>query len=308
MTILDHKGTADYISNWIRDYANKAGIKSLIIGLSGGIDSALVALLCRRTALPTICVAMPCHSSASSVDRAQALAKEYNLNLVCVDLSSAHDQIMQQINSATLPSERKNQQIAVGGLRSCLRAPTLSYFANSYNGIIVGTGNRSEDRITRYFQKFGDGCVDICPISDLYKREVYSLFAWLAAADHEFNDMFLPKAARDIYNAKPTADLWGPDSNQEDEKELGITYDEIEWADREDVRTEYVLEGIAGHNQYVPGIICNDDDPSKRPDFFRYTARQQQVIAKLHQMEKISRHKMNTNLPVCNVRTTNLVR
>lgn len=313
MAILDCKKTANHISNWIKSYADNAGIQTLVLGLSGGIDSALVALLCKMTGKPLVCVNMPCHSSSSAFLRAEAFSKEFNLNLAKVDLSPAHDAIYGQ---ALLQGPGKNikadmtSNLAVGGLRSCLRAPTLSYFANATRGLIVGTGNRSEDNITRYFQKYGDGCVDISPISDLFKNEVYELFKFLS--EKMFFDMncsdpmmiggYFPPGAKAIYDAKPTADLWGPDAGQEDEKELGITYDEIEWADREDMRTAYCIEGIAGHDQDVPGVIFNDSDPAKHPEFYRYTGRQQQVIARLHQLEKISRHKMNANLPCCKVR------
>lgn len=323
MSIVNCEKTANHISNWIKDYATKAGVKTLVLGLSGGVDSALVALLCKRTGLPLVCVNMPCHSSSTAYDRAKAFADDYELFLHKIDLSAAHEVIYSQAKAMNGPVEfNKEYPIAVGGLRSCLRAPTLSFFANATRGIIVGTGNRSEDNITRYFQKYGDGCVDISPISDLFKNEVYELFAYIAGntmtqsmmSRHWFKDSQdgaterglkvagMSYGAIDILKANPTADLWGPDSGQEDEKELGISYDEIEWADREDMRTQYTIEGIAGHDQKVPGLIFDDADPAKRPDFYRYTGRQQQVLAKLHQMEKISRHKANPNLPVCRVR------
>lgn len=290
--------TANYISNWIKNYATNAGIKTLVLGLSGGIDSALVALLCKPTGLPLICVNMPCHSSDTAWLRAEAFAKDYNLHLRKVDLSSAHELIYGQCKEAPLPfAGDLNNPIAVGGLRSCLRAPTLNFFSNAYKGIIVGTGNRSEDNITRYFQKFGDGCVDISPISDLFKTEVRELFEYLAT---ELNNHMMPKSAQDILDAKPTADLWGPDAGQEDEKELGISYDEIEWADREDMRTQ-IFDNE--YNYRGPGIIKNNADPTKSKEWYRYTSRQKEVIAKLHQIEKISRHKINPNLPMCELRT-----
>lgn len=307
MAIENAEKTAVHISNWILDYAKKAGIKTLVLGLSGGVDSALVALLCKRTGMPLVCVNMPCHSSSSAFDRAKAFADEYSLNLIKVDLSAAHDVVYSQAKNTNLPFEGNlNNPVAVGGLRSCLRAPTLSFFANAYRGLIVGTGNRSEDNITRYFQKYGDGCVDISPIADLFKSEVRELFMYLATDGDKVkypSGWVLPAwtgAARAIYDAKPTADLWGPDSGQEDEKELGISYDDVEWADRENKRTE---EKDSLHaDEDVAGIIFHDSDPAKSPNFWKYTAHQQKVIAKLHQMEKISRHKINSNLPVCKIR------
>lgn len=302
--IIDCEATADLISNWIKNYAVKAGIKSLIVGLSGGVDSALVALLCQKTGIPTLCVSMPCHSSSFAHNRAERFAQEYNLTLHKVDLSAAHDVIFGQAKEVPFVISGENdinKPIAVGGLRSCLRAPTLNYFSNVFKGLIVGTGNRSEDNITRYYQKFGDGCVDIAPVSDLFKNEIYQLFKHLAqrpsrvgfASGAIVESVQMLPSAQEIYSAKPTADLWGPDSGQEDEKELGISYDEIEWADREDMRT---------------GIVKSDADPAKAPSFYIYTARQRQVLARLHHLEKASRHKINPNLPMCSLRShTNLV-
>lgn len=306
MSIIDLEKTANYISNWIKDYTTSRGIKTLVLGLSGGVDSALVALLCKRTGLPLFCVNMPCHSSSSAYDRAKAFADDYDIFLHKIDLSAAHEVVMAQANGANPPfaMDSRNHNLAVGGLRSCLRAPTLSYFANATRGIIVGTGNRSEDNITRYFQKYGDGCVDISPISDLFKGEVYELFKYLASGG-ERGEMH--SSAQAIYDAKPTADLWGPDAGQEDEKELGISYDEVEWADREDMRTQTRGTGINTPWQgQAVGIIFCDVDPTKWDHFAYYTGRQQQVIAKLHAMEKASRHKVNSNLPACAVRSTRL--
>ena len=129
--ITNLKKTEKYIVDWIKNYAENAGIKTLIVGLSGGVDSALVALLCKKTNLPTICINMPCHSSDSALERARNFAIEFELNLMLVDLSKAHDSIFSQnensvfISSNTnITKEGLNNPIAVGGLRSCLRAPS----------------------------------------------------------------------------------------------------------------------------------------------------------------------------------------
>lgn len=279
--IKDYRKTADHITDWIREYAKKAGVSTLVLGLSGGIDSALCALLCKRTGLPLVCVNMPCHSSSSAYDRAKAFADENHIQLLKVDLSAAHAVIADQL-TVQAPFDWRSKGSA-GGLRSCLRAPTLSYVAHATNGLIVGTGNRSEDRITRYFQKFGDGCVDFSPIADLWKSEVNALFAFLAA---EAGNGKVGAGSQAILDAKPSADLWGADSGQEDEKELGITYDEIEWADREDLEN---------------GIIFNDEKPEYNSDWSSYTPREKVIVSTLHRMEKVSRHKQNLSMPVCYV-------
>jgi NAD+ synthase len=228
---------------------------------------------------------MPCHSSSSAYDRAKAFADEESIQLLKVDLSAAHAVIADQL-TVQAPFDWRSKGSA-GGLRSCLRAPTLSYVAHATGGIIVGTGNRSEDRITRYFQKFGDGCVDFSPIADLWKSEVYALFKFLA----EESDGVMGPAAQAIYDAKPSADLWGADSGQEDEKELGISYDEIEWADKEDM---------------INGIIFSEERPEGHIEWHSYTSRQQEIIKVLHRMEKTSRHKSNPAMPVCYVHDSKL--
>ena len=272
------ENTQKHIVNWIKTYADNAGIKTLVVGLSGGVDSALVALLCKETGIDTICVNMPCNSSGSAFERASNFAKEQGLRLLKIDLTNAHKHIIDEYSNNKLYSAITEE--ALGGLSSCLRAPTLSFLALTTKGIIVGTGNRSEDNLIRYFQKFGDGCVDMSPIADLFKSEVYELFAYMA-------DISNNPAAKAIHDATPTADLWGPDAGHEDESELGMSYDEIEWGDRENMKN---------------GIIINDEDPVKHSAWLGYSLRQREVIAKMHQLEKISRHKYNSNLPVCELR------
>jgi NAD+ synthase len=280
--IKNYKATADYIATWIKNYTVEAKASTLVLGLSGGIDSALCALLIIRTGIPMVCVNMPCHSSASAYNRAKLFhEQELEGKLLKVDLSDAHAVISNQLtDQAALDWTSKG---SAGGLRSCLRAPTLSFVAHASNGIIVGTGNRSEDRITRYFQKFGDGCVDFSPIADLWKGEVYELFKFLA----EELTGTMNAGAKSIYDAKPSADLWGADSGQEDEKELGISYDEIEWADREDLATDIIF------SEHTPDSFCG---------WTKYTERQKTILLTLWKMEKISRHKSNPNLPVCVLR------
>lgn len=288
--IKDYKGTADHISNWMKKYSAKAGTDAFVLGLSGGIDSALCAFLALRTGLKVTCCNLPCHSSPSAYNRAKAFADEIGLPLLKVDLSNAFESISGQLSGQA--DYDWTSKGSAGGLRSCLRAPTLSFLAHATNGLIIGTGNRSEDHITRYYQKFGDGCVDFSPIADLWKSEVNDLFRWLA----EEKTGVMGPGAQAIHSAKPSADLWGADSGQEDEKELGISYDEIEWADREDMNAHY------------RSIIFSLDAPETHPQWVGYTQRQKDVINKLYHMEKTSQHKMNPNMPICRLHgATNLV-
>jgi NAD+ synthase len=288
--ITDLSKTSKYISNWIKTYANDAGIKALIVGLSGGIDSALIALLCKNTMIPTICVTMPCCSDVDTMDRANNFAIDFGLKTLNVYLETAYQSIRDQCGGGGYdryfgaPNTLADHKTK-GTLKSCLRAPVLSYMANAHRGLVVGTGNRSEDNLIRYYNKFGDGCADISPIGDLFKSEVYNLFAHVTINNGA--NSLMPESAMWIYNAKPTADLWGKHEKQTDEEELGITYDEIEWADRENTKND---------------IIVDNADPVRHREWARYTTRQREVIAKIHQMEKMSRHKHNPNLPICKLR------
>lgn len=286
--VKDLQGTVDFISGWIKEQAEGAHAKSLIVGISGGVDSALVAALCAKTGMLTVGVQMPCHSSPNSLARGQEVINAFKLqNFHTVNLEKAFDCIREQVanfwasGDLTLNDPKPTQEAverfqgaeATGALRSCLRAPTLDFVGKIYQGIIVGTGNRDEDEVTRYFQKRGDGCVDISPIAKLHKSEVYELSKFLG----------VPQS---VLDAKPSADLWGPDSGQEDEKQLGLTYDEIEWGIR------YAEEQVDG-TRYEHFAIASVSSVAER---------QASVLVKLAHMERSSRHKENPNLPVCNVR------
>ena len=275
--ILNEKRAVEYISNWIKDYAISTNRKNLIVGLSGGVDSALTALLCKNTGIPTDCINIPCHSSDASIKRAKQFTDVFGLYLHTIDVSACHQNIVNQ--SSILTSDNTN---ALAALRSYLRAPVLSFYANSVNGLVVGTKNRSEGNLVRHFHKYGDGAVDIAPIADLFKSEVYQLFEYLTKVNGN-----MPQEAIDIFTAIPTTDLWGQDVFMYDEEELGVTYNEIEWADRE--------------NQ-ISNIISSNEDPTKYHTWFGYTLRQKQIIGKLHQLEKLTRHKVNSALPICNIR------
>jgi len=132
---------------------------------------------------------------------------------------------------------------------------------------------------------------------------VYELFAHMTGLQNVYRDNGVnfaegPQASVEIYIAKPTADLWGEDGGQTDEEELGLTYDEVEWSDRQNEITQL---------QHHKAIVTDEGDPAKHPAWLGYTGRQREVIAKVHQMEKISRHKHNPALPVCPIRNRGFV-
>jgi NAD+ synthase len=250
------------ISTWIEKQAKIAGATSLIVGISGGVDSAVTAGLCKNTSLSTIGVLMPCHSSPESITRAQEVVDHFKIESHHVNLEDSFESIRKQL------PDPDNVNFCQGALRSCLRAPTLDYVAKLYNGIIVGTGNRDEDEVTRYFQKRGDGAVDICPISKLHKSQVYALASELG----------VPKS---VIDAVPSADLWGGEY-QSDEQELGMTYADIEW-------------GIKQAEKFLPEGVT---EVSSRELKLAACEGRKDILLKLASMEEKSRHKMNPNLPV----------
>ena len=200
------------IKNWIKSYSVESKTTSLIVGISGGIDSALTSTLCAETGLKTILVSMPIHQNPSQLRRANNhmmfLESKYkNVELIETDLTELFTTFKKLFN---LPNE-----LALANSRARLRMTTLYQIAQTNGGLVVGTGNKVEDFGVGFFTKYGDGGVDISPIADLMKSEVKKLASKLGV-DPE------------IISAKPTDGLWEDDRTDEDQ--LGATYDELEWA------------------------------------------------------------------------------
>ena len=207
------------IVNWIKDYADQNGINTLVVGVSGGIDSAVVSTLCAETGLRTYVLSMPLLSNQKndtlSNDYVDYLSKKYvNVEKVRVDLSNTYMSLMQSIeawtNGAFLDSGLAN-----ANTKSRLRMVTLYQIAGSSGGIVVGTGNKVEDYGVGFYTKYGDGGVDIAPIADLYKTEVWELGKHLGVDQR-------------IIDAPPTDGLW--DDSRTDETQIGASYEELEEA------------------------------------------------------------------------------
>lgn len=195
---------ASAISNWIREQVRKAGAKGAVFGLSGGIDSAVVAALCKKaTGEYALGLIMPCHSRDEDMAHARLVADTFQVRTLTVDISPVLDNL-----KAILP---EGNHLAYGNLKPRLRMTVLYYFANLYHYLVVGTGNQSEISIG-YFTKYGDGGVDILPLGDFLKREVKKLAATL-------------KVPQVIIDKVPSAGLW---AGQTDELEMGVTYEEID--------------------------------------------------------------------------------
>ena len=213
--IKDYEKLKFDIDRWLKDYYYFHAIKSFVVGVSGGIDSAVVSTLCAETELPTYVLTMPLHSKNDNTKlsnaHAKALADKYsNVTVVNVDLTRPYESFM-----AWQDNRFTSNELANANTKSRLRMVTLYQVAGSVGGIVVGTGNKVEDYGIGFYTKYGDGGVDIAPIADLYKTEVRELGSYLGVSD-------------DIINAKPTDGLW--DDGRSDEDQIGATYAQLEEA------------------------------------------------------------------------------
>lgn len=213
--IADFKNLENRIVTWLGDYViENPSIKSLVVGVSGGIDSAVVSTLAASTGLPTYVLGMPIHQNSEQENLSDShlewlqtkfdnvIVQKYNLT----DVFESFRYTMREFGTNTH---------ALANSRSRLRMVTLYQVAGSVNGIVVGTGNKVEDYGVGFYTKYGDGGVDIAPIADLYKTEVWELGKFLGIDPR-------------IINAKPTDGLW--DDGRTDEDQLGASYAELEEA------------------------------------------------------------------------------
>ena len=213
--IKDYGQLAFDIDRWLKDYYYFHAIKAFVVGVSGGIDSAVVSTLCAKTELPTYVLTMPLHSKQENTElsdaHATALADYYsNVTVVNVDLTRTYESFMSWMDSTFT-----SNQLANANTKSRLRMVSLYQVAGSVGGIVVGTGNKVEDYGIGFYTKYGDGGVDIAPIADLYKTEVRELGGYLGV------DAL-------IIDAKPTDGLW--EDGRSDEDQIGATYEELEEA------------------------------------------------------------------------------
>jgi NAD+ synthase len=193
------------IISWIKKQIKDAGAQGIVLGLSGGIDSAVVCALAKEAVgrKNVLGLFLPCHSHVQDIKDARIVAKQLGVKTNTVDLSKVYDNFLK-----ILP---KAKHLASANLRPRLRMTTLYYFANKYNYLVCGTGNKSE-LMAGYFTKYGDGGVDILPIANLLKKDVRRLAKELKIPEH-------------IITKAPSAGLW---PGQTDEGEMGITYNELD--------------------------------------------------------------------------------
>jgi NAD+ synthase len=213
---------AERIAAWLRDRVASAGAKGLVVGLSGGVDSAVVVRLA-QLAVPghVVGVVMPCHSDPADERDAAALARHFDIPFVRVDLAAAYDQFVALGKAAIAalppglhqekPPDDIRSRVPLANVKPRLRMTTLYFVANNLNYLVAGTGNRSEISIG-YYTKYGDGGVDLLPLANLVKSEVRAVA----------REIGVPP---EIVDRTPSAGLW---LGQTDEGEMGFTYADLE--------------------------------------------------------------------------------
>jgi NAD+ synthase len=250
---MDAEKVSKHIVNWLKSYAENAKVNGFVIGVSGGIDSAVTSTLCAKTGLPTLCVEMPIHQAQSQVTRAEEhiaqLKKKFNnVSEVRVDLTSVFEGFKNVVPNIKTSSK---VNLSLANTRARLRMTSLYYFAGLHGFLVAGTGNKVEDFGVGFYTKYGDGGVDLSPIADLMKSEVYQLSEFLE----------VPLA---IQKAAPTDGLFG--DSRTDEDQIGASYDELEWA----------------MNVQDKGKVENDFSEREKKVFEIYT-----------RLNRINQHKMN---------------
>ncbi len=207
---MDNAQLVDKLIIWLKEKVKTAGCKGVVIGLSGGIDSSLLAAVCKK-ALPdaTLGVIMPCYSNEQDKAHALLVAEKFGISTVEVCLDEIFEKLVK-----LLPDFKKDEadrRLAQANLKSRLRMVTLYYIANQLKYLVVGSSNRSELAVG-YFTKYGDGGVDIMPLGNLVKRQVKELARFLGVPE-------------EIIAKPPSAGLW---AGQTSEGELGFSYDFVD--------------------------------------------------------------------------------
>jgi NAD+ synthase len=207
-------------------------MNGFVIGISGGIDSAVTSTLCAKTGMPTLCLEMPIHQDKSHISRARKHIEELqhnfaNVSSLEVNLTPVFDEFR---NAMPHHQQTDSLDLSLANSRARLRMSTLYYFAGLHKYLVAGTGNKVEDFGVGFYTKYGDGGVDLSPIADLMKSEVYKLGKYLNIID-------------EIMVAAPTDGLFG--DSRSDEDQIGASYDELEWAmkEKESGKTPENFEG-----------------------------------------------------------------
>ena len=287
MCVSNYEGLTQELVKWIQQQMESANTAKLEVDISGGVDSAVTAALAVRAAgaKNVIGVYSACHSRPEAYQLANQVASTLGIKLVSINFEEAFDHIIEQarenFNDLGLSfPDPSNDPVVYGSLRSTLRAPIGRFINRAFGGgLRLGTGNRDEDELIRFYQKGGDGEVDCSPIAGLFKSEVWGLAEYLGIPG-------------DVIDQTPTPDLWGNGLAHTDECELeaitgvALTYTRpngplgsIEWASRENANK---------------GVITGENAQTSMEDLrqrFAYSAKQLTVIESIRKLEKQTRHK-----------------
>jgi NAD+ synthase len=265
---LNYAVVSEAISGWLKASAETAGIKGFVIGVSGGIDSAVVSTLCARTGLPTLMLEMPIHQGEDQVTRARKhidliTAKYKNTDSAVIDLTETFEAFKKSgVNVMGVTPEQ--HEFSLSNSRSRIRMTALYQFAGQLGYMVAGTGNKVEDFGIGFYTKYGDGGVDISPIGDLMKSEVYELGRHLGIIE-------------EILTAAPTDGLHS--DGRTDEDQIGATYDELEWAMKWTEDSTVIDQGV--------GSYYDDRDDAS------LTQREKDVLEIYWKRHSENRHKMN---------------
>ena len=262
---MNAEKVTNHIVNWLRTYAENAKVNGFVIGISGGIDSAVTSTLCAKTGLDVLCLEMPIHQRKNQVNRGKEHILQLKQRFKNVTSEEAELTMVFESFKSAVPRVESSPKVdlSLANTRARLRMTSLYYFAGLHGLLVAGTGNKVEDFGVGFYTKYGDGGVDIGPIADLMKSEVFELATYLKVPDS-------------IQNAQPTDGLFG--DSRTDEDQLGASYDELEWAmkmvekgktrndftDRqEEVLKIYTKLHKANKHKMIPIPICEIDDTFK---------------------------------------------
>lgn len=257
----------EYIVNWLTSYVEKSGLNGFTIGVSGGIDSAVTSTLCARTGKKVVALNMPIYQAKNQVSRSfdhiEWLKTNHdNVTGIHVELTPIFEQIQTHFPRGI------QDDLTMANTRSRLRMTTLYAMASHHRLLVAGTGNKVEDFGVGFYTKYGDGGVDLSPIADLMKSEVYAIGRYLGISQN-------------ILTAPPTDGLWEDDRT--DESQIGASYEELEWAmNHKAMKTE---------GQNSGNKIDSGEELSHR---------QKEVLSIYKKFNKANRHKIEP-IPVCKI-------
>ena len=239
---MNTKEKIDYISNWIKNYSINNNVGSLVIGISGGIDSAVTSTLSAKTGLKTFVVSMPILDHQILNERGESHIKWLEKNFD--NVKKVHVNLSEVFKSFQNALSNNNSEHGYANSQARLRMTTLYQIAATNNGIVVGTGNKVEDFGIGFYTKYGDGGVDISPIADCLKTEVWDMGKQL-----NINE--------DIIKAPPTDGLWN--DGRTDEDQVGLSYEQIEEAmlnENSPNRKKYLEIRSKSTHKMVPIPVC----------------------------------------------------